>query len=146
MEDKDKRSSIFTVQDAESAMIWLTIIVIGGFIYAYVYEIIKGQGCFRAIYATTDYIPKIMSIATVVLILKEGVDIMFRRVRESIKLEERARLEGESKGKAEGEAIGAARVAQAVAAWNQRRLDAESRNEPFNEQPPISITTPSQES
>ncbi len=142
MEDRDKRSSIFTVQDAESAMTWLTIIVIAGLIYAYVYEVIKGQGCFGAIYAATNHIPKIMSIATAAIILKEGVDIMFRRVREAIRNDARA----EERARLEGEAIGAARIAQAVAAWNQRRLDAESRNEPFNEQPPISITTPSQES
>lgn len=133
VEDRNKRTSIFTVQDAESAMTWLTIIVIVGLIYAYVYEVIKGQGCFRSIYAATDHIPKIMSIATVVIILKEGVDIMLRRFREAIRdearVEERARIEGKTEGKAE--------VYQEIAAWNARRLAAESRDEKFTEPPPI---------
>ena len=42
-----------------------------------------------------------------------------------------------AEGKAEGRAEGRAEVYQAVAEWNTRRLEAEARNQPFNEPPPI---------
>ena len=128
MADKNKRTSIFTVQDAESAMTWLTIIVLGGLIYAYVHEITQGQDGFRAIYAATDYIPKIMSIATVVIILKEGGDIMFRRLREAIREDALAKEQARAEGRAE--------VQQQWQEWYQRQVEAQQKGQPFTEPPP----------
>ena len=54
---------------------------------------------------------------------------------------EKARAEGKAEGKAEGEAEGEARVYHEIAAWEQRRKEAEARGEKFTEPPP----SPSQE-
>ena len=42
-----------------------------------------------------------------------------------------------AEGKAEGRAEGRAEVYREVSEWNARRLEAESRNQPFTEPPPI---------
>ncbi len=42
-----------------------------------------------------------------------------------------------AEGKAEGKVEGRAEVYREVSEWNTRRLEAEARNQPFNEPPPI---------
>ena len=74
-------------------------------------------------------------------ILEEGIDIMFQRIRDTLKKEKqliaevtaKAIAEGRAEGKAEGRAEGKAEAYQEVAAWDERRRQAESRGEPFTE-------------
>ena len=43
---------------------------------------------------------------------------------------------GEEKALAKGMKVGEKRVQKRWEAWNRRRVEAEARNEPFNEPPP----------
>ncbi len=63
-------------------------------------------------------------------ILEEGIDIMFQCIRDTLKKEKQLIAEGKAEGKAE--------VYQEVAAWDERRRQAEARGEPFTEPPPAS--------
>ena len=47
-----------------------------------------------------------------------------------------ARIEGRTEGRAEGEATGIAKNYELWEAWNNRRLEAEDQNLPFDEPPP----------
>ena len=64
------------------------------------------------------------------MVLAEG---MAQRLKER---KERFRAEMMAEGIAEGEARGRAELAAEVAAWNERRLAAEAKGEPFDEPPP----------
>ena len=52
-------------------------------------------------------------------------------------LQERQRAEGREQGRAEGRAEAEAEFRQLVGEWNQRRLAAAARNEPFDEPHPL---------
>ena len=65
---------------------------------------------------------------------------VFDKVRSRFMVEE-LKAEGREEGKTKGIAEGKAEVYQEIAAWNDRRLAAEARDEKFTEPPPI----PSQE-
>ena len=56
-----------------------------------------------------------------------------RRLEEAI---EQAKIEARTEGMAEGEAAGIVKNYELWAAWNNRRLEAEARNLPFDEPPP----------
>ena len=56
------------------------------------------------------------------------------RQRERLRAEGRA--EGHAEGRNEGRAEGRESLAAEIEAWNRRRLEAESRGEPFDEPPP----------
>jgi len=62
-----------------------------------------------------------MSAATILTIFEEGIDIMFQRIRDTLKKEERLIA------KAKGE------VYKEIEDWDQRRKQAEARGEPFTE-------------
>ena len=49
-----------------------------------------------------------------------------------------ARTEGIAEGRTEGEAAGIVKNYELWAAWNNRRLEAEAQNLPFDEPPPPS--------
>lgn len=77
-------------------------------------------------------------VETVIFVaLFQGVDIlMYLTERFRAKLQrqiEKARVEGKAEGRAEGKD----EVYQEMAAWNNRRLEAEAKGIPFDEQPPI---------
>ncbi|RKU18268.1 hypothetical protein C6500_13450 [Candidatus Poribacteria bacterium] len=76
--------------------------------------------------------PKIMSAATTLTFIEEGLDVMFQRLRDTLKREQKIKAESEARG----EARGAEKVYQEVAAWNVRRMEAEARGEKFTEPPP----------
>ena len=59
-----------------------------------------------------------------------------RRARQMAEAVERGRAEGRSEGVSEGIAKGVADRDAKWRAWNDRRLDAESKGEPFDEPPP----------
>ena len=59
------------------------------------------------------------------------------KVRKQVKeAEAKGRAEGEAKGRAEGETKGKVENYQVWAAWNARRIEAESKGLPFDEPPP----------
>ena len=81
-----------------------------------------------------------MSAATMLTILEEGIDIMFERIRDTLKKEKQLIIEVEVKGKqliaeavAEAAAKAKAELYREIAAWDERRRQAESRGEPFTE-------------
>ena len=49
---------------------------------------------------------------------------------------EQAKIEARTEGMAEGRAEGIAKNYELWAAWNNRRLEAEEQNRPFDEPPP----------
>ena len=65
-----------------------------------------------------------------IIILKEGVDIMFRRTIEAIRevFTDEARAKEQGRNEAHDQ----------WSAWNIRRLDAEKQGKEFNEPPPSS--------
>lgn len=56
-----------------------------------------------------------------------------RRLEEAI---EQAKIEARTEGRAEGEAAGMARNYELWVAWNNRRIEAEEQDLPFDEPPP----------
>ena len=86
-----------------------------------------------------------MGIMEVVMVLSRYIIEQYRKERDArMKAEGRARgiAEGRAKGVAEGRAEGMAEgreMAQRWQDWNNRRLAAEGRGEPFDEPPPPAI-------
>ena len=58
---------------------------------------------------------------------------MFSRLQDYRDRRRRRFDEAEAKGRAEGKAEGKAEAYREIAEWNERRLAAEARNEPFTE-------------
>ena len=56
-----------------------------------------------------------------------------KRLEEAI---EQAKIEARTEGRAEGEADGIAKNYELWEAWNNRRIEAEEQNLPFDEPPP----------
>ena len=127
-ENKDQRSTMFTVRNAENAMIVFTMcglaILVGVFLHAYV---LKGNGFVDSLYTVAYNISKIMSAATMLTLFEEGIDIMFQRIRDSLKREERLIAKAKNE------------VYKEVAEWDQRRKQAQARGEPFTEPPPAPL-------
>ena len=106
-ENRDERSSIFTVRDAENALIIFIIfalfVLVGVFLHEFV---LKGNSFVESLYTITDNISKIMSAATLLTIFEEGFDMMFARFREARardkKLKEEALAEAKAAGYEEG--------------------------------------------
>lgn len=121
--DNEKRSSVFTVRDAENAMITFTVLAIAVVVGTFLHEIVlKRNSITEGLYAIAQNVSEILSAATLLTLIDEGVDIMFlRRTRE-----ERRKQREE----------GYKQAIQEVSEWNTRRLDAESRGETFTEPPP----------
>ena len=60
-------------------------------------------------------------------------DYRDRRQRRFDEAEAKGRAEGKAEGRVEGKAEGRVEAYQEIAEWNERRLAAEARNEPFTE-------------
>ena len=117
----DKRPSMFTVCNAENAMITLSIFAMGVVFGIFFHGLLMARSSIvNALYAITGNVSNILSAAT----LEEGSDIMFQRIRDTLRKERQ--LVAETKDE----------VYKEVADWNQRRLAAESRGEAFNEPVP----------
>lgn len=128
-ENKDKRTTMFTVRNAENAMIVFTVCAFAVLTGVFLHDLlIKGNGFVDSLYTVAYNISKIMSTATMLTIFEEGIDIMFQRIRDSLKREER--LIAKAKNEAKNE------VYKEVADWDQRRKQAEARGVPFTEPPP----------
>ncbi len=125
----DKQAPMFTVRNAEGAMVAFAIFAIASLTTVFLHEILlKSKGFLEALYTIADNFPKIMSAATTFTFIEEGIDVMFQRLRDSLKREQKIRAESEARGEA--------RVYQEIAAWNARRMEAEARGEKFTEPPP----------
>ena len=93
-ENEQPRYSLFTVRDAENAMIAFNIFAIAVAVGIFLYELVlKRNSIVSALYAVVVNVSSVLSAATLLTILLEGFDIMFfRRTRE-----ERAKLREERK-------------------------------------------------
>ena len=107
VEDKNKRSSIFTVKDAENTILWFCFYVIVLIVCVILHQcFIKSYKVVDSLYFVVDNISKIIAASTVLIIFGEGIDIMLRRFREYLRREE------EIKAKAKNE------VYKEITAWD----------------------------
>ena len=149
--ENQKRESIFTVRDAESAVVTYTILLFIYIVGICVYKWITGwNGTLAVLVALDTNYQRFNKGAVAWIICKEGVDIMLRRYNEwrveHAQNLEKARAEGIAegveKGIAEGVEKGKAELYQEIASWNVRRLEAEAKGMPFNEPIPRNGTPP----
>ena len=132
-QNRDKRSSMFTVRNAENAMITFTILAMFCLLIVLLHEmLLKSQSFFDALYTIARNTSGIMSTATMLTVFEEGIDIMFQRIRDTLKKERELKAQVSAEAKAEGKA----EVYREVAEWNNRRMTAEARGEKFTEPPP----------
>ena len=125
VEDKNKRSSIFAIKDAENTILWFCFYVIVLIVCVIFHQrFLKNYKVVDSLYFVVDNISKIIAAATLLIIFGEGIDIMLRRFREYLRREEQI------KAKAKEE------VYREVAAWDRRRKEAEARGIEFKEPPP----------
>ena len=94
---KNKRSTIFTVRDAEAAVIVFFYISIGVLIVVFIYAYkIEKIGLINSCFFVINNIAKIMSASTLILLLSEGGYMLFARV-----IKERYKEEGKIEAKSE---------------------------------------------
>ena len=130
---KKKRGSLFTVRDAESAIIIYTVLGLLYIIGICLHEFVTGwNGVLQLLRKLDATSPVFNRTAIALIIFKEGVDIMLRRFNEW-RVEHAQSL---AKAKEQGLEQGRTEAYQAIAAWNTRRLAAEAKGIPFNEPPP----------
>ena len=133
MENTETRSALFTVRDAEDALIRFTFIlflILGGIV---LHEIIlEGRAWLDAVYVMLRSKPQALAWATGLTMSIEGGMIMFSRLQDYRDRRKKRFDEAKAEGKAEAYQE-LAEVHQELAAWNARRLAAEARNEPFTE-------------
>ena len=116
---------MFTVRDAESAMIALTSFSIAVIAGVFLYNLlIVGNSTLKSVSAVLGNVSNILSAATLLTILEEGISLMFYRIRLALKEEREIKEQGRQE------------AYQEVSDWNNRRLEAEARGEPFTEPPP----------
>ncbi|MXV83014.1 hypothetical protein F4X88_13930 [Candidatus Poribacteria bacterium] len=126
MENTETRSALFTVRDAEDALIRFTLTLLTILIGIFLHEILlKARAWGDAFYTMLGSKPHALAWATGVTMSLAGGIIMFSRLQDYRDRRKRRFDEAEAKGKAE--------VYGEIAAWNSRRLAAEARNEPFTE-------------
>ena len=85
-EREQQRYSLFTVGDAENAMVAFTVFAIAVIVVIFLYELLlKRNNIVSSLYAVVVNVRSILSAATLLTILLEGFDIMFfRRTREGL--------------------------------------------------------------
>ena len=94
MNDEGNRFSMFTVRNAENAMIAFTVFAIAITVLIFLHELlIDRSGIVKSLYAIAKNVSNILSAATLLTIFEEGLDLMlFRRTREErVKLKEEKR-------------------------------------------------------
>ena len=123
MADQDRRSSMFTVRNAENAMITFSIIAIAILISVFLHQfVLRGNGFVDSLYAVAENISKIMSAATMLTILEEGIDIMFQRIRDTLKKEKQLIAEAKAEAKQKEK--------QRCTRRSQRGMNAEDKPNP----------------
>jgi len=134
MQNTETRSALFTVRDAEDALIRFTLTLFAILIGIVLHEILlETRAWGDAFYTMLGSKPHALAWATGVTMSFEGGIIMFSRLQDYRDRRKRRFDEAEAKGRAEGKTEGRTEVYQEIAAWNSRRLAAEARNEPFTE-------------
>ena len=138
--DRDKRTTMFTVRDAENAMITFMIFAMFCLLFILLHEmLLKGQNFSDTLYTIARNMSGIMSTATMLTIFEEAIDIMFQRIRDTLKRERELKAQVSAEARAEGKAEGRAEVYREIAEWNRRRMEAEARGEKFTEPPPAPL-------
>ena len=138
MEDKNNRSSIFTVKDAENTILWfcfyIVILTIGIIFHQC---LLRNYKVIDSFYFVGEHISKVVASSTMMIVFGEGVDIMLRRFREAIQREReiraQARAEGLELGREEGREEGRNLVYREIEEWKKRKTEAEARGEEFTE-------------
>ena len=153
MENREPRSALFTVRDGEDALIRFTLTLLAILIGVFLHEILlEGRVWSAAFYKMLESKPHVLAWSTGLTLSQEGYVIMFSRLQDHRDRRNRrfaeARAEGRAEGRMEGQAEARAegrmegrmegqaelsQLYQEIAEWNERRLAAEARNEPFTE-------------
>ena len=134
MGNRETRAVLFTVRDAEDAVVRFTLLLFAILIGIFLHEILLEKQAWRdALYTMLGSKPHALAWATGLTISMEGYIIMFTRLKDYQDRRKKRFAEAEAKGKAEGRVEGRSEVYQEIAEWNNRRLAAEARNETFTE-------------
>ena len=89
-----------------------------GLLSAYLYELLENEkGCFQSIFLVTNHTHRILSTTTIIILTKEGVDIMLRRLRQQLKKEAIIEAQAIAKGKAEAEAEAKIKLENLQSEW-----------------------------
>ena len=129
VKEKNKRSSIFTVKDAENAVLWFCFYVVVLTVSVILHQcFLKNYKVVDSLYFVVNNTSKIVAASTGLVVFGEGIDIMLRRLRDSLRREKEMKAQVRAQAKAE--------VYEEVAAWDRRRKEAENRGEEFTEPPP----------
>ena len=145
---KNKRISVFSFAKDLILVdfIFFIVVVVSYGVVVTQYELAVGrENVVETLIVIVGHISSFIPLAIVLTLIFEigGFLIMIlwrlyqKRLEEAIeqaKIE--ARTEGRAEGRAEGEADGIAKNYELWEAWNNRRLEAEEQNLPFDEPPP----------
>ena len=128
------RAAIFTVKSAERAACNVLVLTLVYIIAVFVYELETGwDGILAVGWTLFEHSTKFIASATILIVSREGGDIMlFHRWAAARK----EHAEQVAQAREEGFAQGCNALQQEWTAWNERRLDAETKGQPFNEPPP----------
>ena len=141
---ENKRVSVFSFAKDLILVdfIFFLVVVVSYTIVVTQYEIAVGrENAVETLIVIVGHISSFIPVAIVLTFIFEigGFLIMIlwrlyqRRLEEAI---EQAKIEARTEGMAEGRAEGIAKNYELWAAWNNRRLEAEEQNRPFDEPPP----------
>jgi len=130
MEEKNRegaqRTSLFTVRSAEVAPVTFAMLTLGYLTIGVIYEKnLIGKSWMETLVSLYKNGPTFMANATIFILFEEGIDIMFIRLRESLKRDRRLIAKGRAEGRAEA-------YREMYAAWAQRRRAAEAKGLEFN--------------
>ena len=145
---ENKRISVFSFAKDLILVdfIFFLVVVVSYAIFVTQHELAVGrENAVETLIVIVGHISSFIPVAIVLTLIFEigGFLIMIlwrlyqRRLEEAIeqaKIE--ARTEGMAEGRTEGEAAGIAKNYELWTAWNNRRLEAEAQNLPFDEPPP----------
>ena len=119
---------------ASAALVW----VLAGLLAWYEIGYNGKDSLLDAIVAIAQGVSTAVAVTIAALASVEVVMIFAERYRQRRFREGRqeGREEGREEGRQEGRQVGREEAHEAWEAWNERRLQAEANNEPFNEPPP----------
>ncbi len=128
--EEDQRTSLFTVRSAEIAVVTFAMLTLGYLIIGVLYEKnLMGKSWGGVLISLYKNAPIFMGNATIFILLEEGIDIMFIRLRESLKRDKKLISKGRAEAYQEA-------YQEMQAAWEQRRREAEAKGIEFNEPRP----------
>lgn len=141
---ENKRISVFSFAKDFILVdfIFFIVVVVSYSIVVTQYELAVGrENAVETLIVIVGHISSLIPVAIVLTLIFEigGFFVMIlwrlyqKRLEEAI---EQAKIEGITEGRAEGEATGIAKNYELWEAWNNRRMEAEEQNLPFDEPPP----------